>query len=63
MRCRCLHMVRLDQDHQQSERAGISLGDAFALLRAQARRTQQTLTATAYAVLEGTIGVNDMLAR
>lgn len=46
-----------------SERAGISLGDAFALLRAQARRTQQTLTATAYAVLDGTIGVNDLQAR
>ena len=43
-----------------SERAGISLGDAFALMRAQARRTQQPLTTVAYAVLDGTIEVSDL---
>jgi len=43
-----------------SERAGISLGDAFTLMRAQARRTQQPLTTVAYAVLDGTIGVSDL---
>ena len=46
-----------------SERVGISLGEAFALMRAQARRTQQPLTAVAYAVLEGTIDSNDLQSR
>jgi ANTAR domain len=46
-----------------SERAGISLGDAFNLMRAQARRTQQPLTAVAYAVLDGTLGAADLQPR
>jgi len=46
-----------------SERARISLGDAFTLMRAQARRTQQPLTTVAYAVLDGTLGVGDLQPR
>jgi ANTAR domain/GAF domain len=46
-----------------SERAGIGLGEAFSVMRSQARRTQQPLTAVAYAVLDGTLGVSDLLSK
>jgi ANTAR domain/GAF domain len=42
-----------------SERAKIPLGEAFALMRTRARRTQQPLTTIAYAVLDGTVGIAD----
>jgi len=44
-----------------SERAGMSLGESFSLMRNQARRTQQPLTVIAYAVLDGTIDVSELL--
>ena len=43
-----------------SERARITLGEAFGSMRALARRTQRPLTVIAYAVLDGSIGVSDL---
>lgn len=44
-----------------AERAQISVGAAFTMMRAQARRTEQQLTAIAYAVLDGSLSVEDVL--
>jgi GAF domain-containing protein len=46
-----------------SERAGIALSDAFALMRTRARATQQPLTTIAYALLDGTIGTQEFQPR
>ena len=46
-----------------SERAGIALSDAFALMRTRARATQQPLTTIAYSVLDGTIGTQEFQPR
>jgi GAF domain-containing protein len=46
-----------------SERAGVDLPTAFALMRSQARRTQQPLTSVAYAIIEGTISITDVSRR
>ena len=43
-----------------SERAGVDLGTAFSLMRAQARRSQQPLTEIAFAIIEGTISIADV---
>ena len=45
-----------------SERARVSLGEAFSLMRSQARRTQHPLTVIAYAVLDGTMPVSELMA-
>lgn len=44
-----------------AERAKVSVGEAFSWMRAQARRTEQTLTTIAHAVLEGSLAVDDLL--
>lgn len=46
-----------------SERAGISLGTAFALMRSRARSTQQPLTTIAYAVLDGTVDTAELRSK
>src|SRR5664279_2227963 len=43
-----------------SERVGTSLGDAFNLMRAMARRTQQPLTLIANAVLDATVDLEQL---
>lgn len=44
-----------------SELADVSLGEAFLLMRLTARRTEQPLTLIAHRILEGTIGVDQLL--
>jgi transcriptional regulator with GAF, ATPase, and Fis domain len=45
-----------------AERAGVSVGQAFALMRARARLTEQPLTTIAYAVIDGTLRAGDFRA-
>jgi GAF domain-containing protein len=45
-----------------SVRASVSVGEAFALMRAHARRTGTTLTLVASGVVDGTLGQDDLTA-
>jgi GAF domain-containing protein len=44
-----------------AELANVSLGEAFTLMRQAARNTEQPLTLIAHAILEGTIGLDQLL--
>nr|WP_238356646.1 ANTAR domain-containing protein [Kribbella italica] len=43
-----------------SERAGVGVDDAFALMRAYARRNHEQLSAVASSVIDGTIAASEL---